>query len=164
MFLRPRRDPEGLNGRRVSCPFRPPRLSTTRAQHEVLFLSRERAAPSLEVYDATAAWCVGRLTSGALAASPFSAELEEAQKERLQALLRIEDYQEVEPLMQTTYARGSERGIEQGERRWALRQMEAKFGPLSPEVKRQVEGLSPDALARPRIALAERNACPGESG
>ncbi len=72
------------------------------------------------------------------------AELDEAQKERLQALLHAEAYREVEPLMKTTY----ERGIEQGERRSALRQIEAKFGPLSPKVKHQVEALSPEALAQ----------------
>ena len=37
------------------------------------------------------------------------AELDEAQKERLQALLHTEAYQEVEPLMKTTYERGIER-------------------------------------------------------
>ncbi len=67
-------------------------------------------------------------------------------KARVQALLHTEAYQEVEPLMKTTYERGVEDGIEQGERRAALRQMEAKFGPLSPEVKQRVEALSPEAL------------------
>ena len=42
------------------------------------------------------------------------AELDEAQEERLQALLHAEAYHEVEPLMKTTYERGIERGIEQG--------------------------------------------------
>ena len=37
------------------------------------------------------------------------AELDEAQKERLQALLHTEAYHEVEPLMKTTYERGIER-------------------------------------------------------
>jgi hypothetical protein len=77
------------------------------------------------------------------------AELDEAQKERLQALLHTEMYREAETLMKTTY----ERGIEQGERRVALRQMEAKFGPLSAEVKQQVEALSPEALAQLELDL-----------
>jgi hypothetical protein len=81
------------------------------------------------------------------------AELDEAQKERLQTLLQTEAYREVEPLMKTTYERGIEQGIEQGERRSALRLMEAKFGPLSPAVKRQVEALPPEALARLQIDL-----------
>jgi Domain of unknown function (DUF4351) len=76
-------------------------------------------------------------------------ELDEAQKERLQALLQTEAYHEVEPLMKTTY----ERGIEQGERRLTLRQLEAKFGPLPLGVKQQIEALSPEALARLQIDL-----------
>jgi hypothetical protein len=59
------------------------------------------------------------------------AELDEPQNERLQALLHAEAYREVQPFMKTPYERGIERGIEQGERRSALRQMEAKFGPLT---------------------------------
>ena len=78
------------------------------------------------------------------------AELDEAQKERLRALLQTEAYQEVEPLMKTTYERGR---IEQGERRLTLRQMEAKFGPLSAKVKQQFEALSPEALAELQLDL-----------
>ena len=77
------------------------------------------------------------------------ADLDEAQKEQLRALLSTEPYQEVQPLMMTTY----ERGILQGERRSALRQLEAKFGPLSPEVKHQVEALSPEGLAQLQLDL-----------
>ena len=86
------------------------------------------------------------------------AELDESQKERLQALLHAEAYREVEPLMKTTYERGIEDGIQRGERRAALRQMEARFGPLSPEVKQQVEALSPEALARLQIDLLKAQA------
>ena len=105
------------------------------------------------------------------------AELDEAQKERVQALLQTEAYREadplmqttyergkadayreVEPLMQTTYERGIDDGIEQGERRAALRQMEKKFGPLSAEVKRRVEALSPEALARLQLDLLDAHA------
>jgi Domain of unknown function (DUF4351) len=102
------------------------------------------------------------------------AELDEAQKERLQALLHAEPYLEVGSLMKTTYERGIEqgieqgiergieqgieRGIEQGERRLTLRLMEAKFGPLSAKVKRKVEALSPDALARLQIDLLKAQA------
>ena len=85
------------------------------------------------------------------------AELDESQKERLQALLHAEAYREVEPLMKTTYEcgieDGIERGIEQGERRSALRQMEAKFGPLSAKVKQQVQALSSNALAQLQLDL-----------
>ena len=47
-------------------------------------------------------------------------------------------------------------GIEQGERRSALRLMEAKFGPLSPEVKRQVEALSPERWPDSRSICSRR--------
>jgi hypothetical protein len=86
------------------------------------------------------------------------AELDEAQKERVQALLHTEAYREVEPLMETTYERGIERGIEQGERRSALRLLEAKFGPLPAEVKQRVEALSPEALARLQLDLLHAQA------
>ncbi len=81
------------------------------------------------------------------------ADLDEAQKERLQTLLQTEAYHEVAPLMKTTYERGLERGIAQGERRLTLRLIEAKFGPLSLEVKQQVESLSGEALAQLQIDL-----------
>jgi hypothetical protein len=87
------------------------------------------------------------------------ADLDPAQKERLQALLKTEQYQEVQPLMTTTYerglAQGLERGIFQGEQRSALRILEKKFGPLSAEVKRRVEALPADALARLQLDLLE---------
>ncbi len=67
----------------------------------------------------------------------------------MKALLQTEAYHEVEPLMKTTY----ERGIEQGMRQSALWLMEAKFGPLPPEVKEQVEELSRDAVARLQLDL-----------
>jgi Domain of unknown function (DUF4351) len=85
------------------------------------------------------------------------AELDEDQKERVRTLLHTEAYDEVEPLMKTTYERGIEdgieRGIEQGERRSALRLMEAKFGPLSAKVKQQIEDLSSNALAQLQLDL-----------
>ena len=102
------------------------------------------------------------------------AELDDGQKERLQALLQTDPYQEVESLMKTTYERGieqgiergieqgiergMERGIEQGERRLTLRLMQANFGPLSPKVKQQVEALSPEALTQLQLDLLKAQA------
>jgi hypothetical protein len=69
--------------------------------------------------------------------------------------------------MITTYERGIQRGLEQGieqgiergilqgEQRSALRLLEAKFGPLSAEVKRRVEALSPEELARLQLDLLQ---------
>jgi flagellar biosynthesis/type III secretory pathway protein FliH len=109
------------------------------------------------------------------------AELDEAQKDRVEELLHTEAYREIEPLMKTTYERGIEqgiergieqgiergieqgiergieqgieRGIEQGERRLTLRLLQAKFGPLSPKFKEQVEALSSEALAQLQLDL-----------
>jgi hypothetical protein len=77
------------------------------------------------------------------------AELDEGQKGRLQALLSSEQFQEVRPIMITTY----ERGIIEGERRLALAQLEAKFGPLSPQAKQRVEALSPEELRQLTLDL-----------
>src|SRR5919204_1493085 len=79
------------------------------------------------------------------------ADLDEAQKERLQALLTTEQYQDVRPLMITTY----ERGKLEGRREAALLQLEAKFGPLPPEVKQRVEALSPEQLRQLALDLVK---------
>jgi uncharacterized protein DUF4351 len=51
--------------------------------------------------------------------------------------------------MITTY----ERGKIAGERESALRQLEAKFGSLSAEVKQRVEALPPDELRQLQLDL-----------
>jgi hypothetical protein len=66
------------------------------------------------------------------------AEMDEAATQQLQALLTTEPYQDVRPIMITTY----ERGMIAGERRAALLQLEVKFGAVSPEVKQRVEALT----------------------
>jgi hypothetical protein len=68
--------------------------------------------------------------------------LDDAQRQRLQTLLATEQYQEARPLMITTY----ERGKIEGRRETALLLLEAKYGPLSPDVKQRVEALSPEQL------------------
>jgi len=69
-------------------------------------------------------------------------DLDETQRQQLQALLTTEQYQEVRPLMIATY----ERGKIEGQRETALFQLEARFGPLTAEIKQRVEALSPDQL------------------
>jgi hypothetical protein len=66
-------------------------------------------------------------------------------------LLTTEQYQEVRPLMQTTF----ERGILQGQRQAALLQLEVKFGPLTLEVKQRVEALNPEQLQQLLLAFAK---------
>jgi hypothetical protein len=51
--------------------------------------------------------------------------------------------------MITTY----ERGIVDGERRLTLLQLDALFGPLSPEIKQRVEALSPEELRQLSLDL-----------
>jgi hypothetical protein len=50
--------------------------------------------------------------------------------------------------MITTYERGITEGILRGERRLALAQLEAKFGPLTPEVRRRLDSLPPEELRK----------------
>jgi hypothetical protein len=83
------------------------------------------------------------------------AELDEVQSRRLQELLATEAYQEVKPNMITTYERGIQTGIVQGEQRSALRLLEARFGPLSAEVKQRVEALPSEALAQLQLDLLQ---------
>jgi flagellar biosynthesis/type III secretory pathway protein FliH len=99
------------------------------------------------------------------------AKLDEAEKDRLDALLHTEPYREVLPLMKTTYERGMEQGrerglaegrergiaegIEQGERCLTVRLMEARFGPLTPQVKQRVEALSREGLAQLQLDLLQ---------
>jgi hypothetical protein len=79
------------------------------------------------------------------------ASLDEVQKGRLQALLTTEPYAEVKPTMITTF----ERGMIEGERRAALLQLEARFGPLSPAVRQRVEALSPEELRQLTLGLVK---------
>jgi hypothetical protein len=71
-------------------------------------------------------------------------DLDQAQKERVQALVTTEQYQEVRPIMITTY----ERGRNDERRSVALRLLTLKFGPLSDAVKQRVAALSPEQLGQ----------------
>jgi hypothetical protein len=59
-------------------------------------------------------------------------------------LLRAKLGHEVRRFMITTF----EPGILQAEQRSALRQLEAKFGPLSAQVRQRVEALTSEQLAQ----------------
>lgn len=79
------------------------------------------------------------------------ADLDEEQKRRLQLLMTTEQYQEVRPLMITTY----ERGWLAGQRETALLQLESRFGPLPAEIKQRVESLSPEQLRQLLLDLVK---------
>jgi hypothetical protein len=72
------------------------------------------------------------------------ADMDEAQRQRLNALLATEPYQEARPLMTTTY----ERWKIAVQRETALKQLETKFGPLPIAVKQRLEALSPEQVAQ----------------
>jgi len=76
-------------------------------------------------------------------------------RQRLEALLTTEQYQEVRPLMITTYERGMIAGKIAGQRETALLQLEARFGPLAAEVKQRVEALSPEQLRQLLLDFAK---------
>jgi hypothetical protein len=79
-------------------------------------------------------------------------QLDEAERQRLQALLNTELYQEARSFVLSTYER-----IRIEERReTALLLLEKKFGPLSPEVRQRVEALSPDQLRQLVLDLVDR--------
>jgi hypothetical protein len=77
--------------------------------------------------------------------------LDETQRQRLEALLATEPYQEARPLIITTY----ERGRNEGRREMTLLLLEAKFGPLSPAAKQRVEALSPEQLRQLGLDLVK---------
>ena len=65
------------------------------------------------------------------------------------SVANTEPHQEVKAMMTTTY----ERGFVQGQREIALRQLVARFGPLSPTVEQRVEALSPAELRQLTLDL-----------
>jgi hypothetical protein len=67
--------------------------------------------------------------------------------------LDTERYQEVRPLLATTYERGLQQGVLQGQRKMALRMLEGKFGSLTPEVRQRVEALSAEQLDQLALAM-----------
>jgi hypothetical protein len=79
------------------------------------------------------------------------ADLDEAQRQQLQALMNTEPYQEARPLMITTY----ERGRIAGRLETVLEQLEAKFGPLPATVRQRVEALSPEELRQLTLDLVK---------
>ena len=80
-------------------------------------------------------------------------DLNDEQQRLLQAMLGTEQYAEVRPIMITTY----ERGKIAGERELTLRQLEAKFAPLSRIVRQRVEALSVEELQQLGVDLLKAN-------
>jgi 3-methyladenine DNA glycosylase/8-oxoguanine DNA glycosylase len=77
------------------------------------------------------------------------AMLDQAQEQELGALLRTERYQGVQAMAVTTFERGVQAGLQQGLRglRTVLKkQLEARFGPLTPSAQERLESLDSERL------------------
>ena len=72
--------------------------------------------------------------------------LEGPQLQEYEHLLLTEPYREVLPMATTWYERGMEKGIEKGQRRLLLVQLEDRFGPLSEAVRQRVSDWPVDKL------------------
>ncbi len=87
------------------------------------------------------------------------ANLDEVQRLRFQALLETEPYREAKPLMITTYERGKAEGKAEGKieanREMALLQLDARFGPLAPEVQQRVAVLEAEQLRQLLVDLVK---------
>jgi hypothetical protein len=81
------------------------------------------------------------------------ATLDQAQAEELAALLRTERYQGAQAMAVTTFERGMQAGLQQGQRTTLRKQLEARFGPLSPSAQQRLESLSPEELETLTLAL-----------
>lgn len=92
----------------------------------------------------------------------YLSPLDEEQQRQYENLLELEAYAEVRAMNQTVYEKGLEEGIEKGIEEGRLQGridllctlIEARFGPISDEVRRALERLSADELRSlaPRVA------------
>ena len=74
------------------------------------------------------------------------ATLDEAQARELEALLRTERYQGTQVMAVTTFEKGVQQGLQQGQRTMLQEQLEARFGPLSPGAQHRLESVGPERL------------------
>ena len=58
-------------------------------------------------------------------------------------------------MMTTTFERGLEKGMEKGERQTIRRQLEKKFGPLSPAVQQRLEDWPAERLEELALDLLD---------
>jgi hypothetical protein len=96
------------------------------------------------------------------------ATLDEAQAQELEALLRTERYQGAQAMAmttfekgvqaglqqaQTTFEKGKQAGLQEGRRTTLEKQLEARFGPLSPSAQQRLDSLSTERLEALALAL-----------
>ena len=73
-----------------------------------------------------------------------------------EALLRTEHYQGARAVAMTTFEKGLQQGL-QGWRRALKKQLEGRFGPLSPGAEQRLESLNPERLEALTLELPTRN-------
>jgi hypothetical protein len=83
------------------------------------------------------------------------ATLDEIQAQELGALLRTERYRGAQAMVMTTFEKGLQQGQQQGQRTMLQKQLEARFGPLSPSARERFENLSPERLEALALELLE---------
>jgi hypothetical protein len=81
------------------------------------------------------------------------ARLDDADRQRLHALLTTEAYQEARPLMITTFERGKHEGLREGLREAVQLQLEVKFGPLPAAAQQRLAGLTPEQVRQLLVDL-----------
>jgi uncharacterized protein DUF4351 len=81
------------------------------------------------------------------------ATLDEAQAKELGALLRTERYQGTQTMAMTTFEKGVQAGLQQGWHTALRKQLEARFGPLSPSAQERLDSLNPEQLEELALAL-----------
>jgi hypothetical protein len=79
--------------------------------------------------------------------------LEEPHLAAFQELLRTPKYREADKMVQTTFERGVEQGIELGHRALLRRLLEKRFGPLTEAVLKKLSSLTPEKLLEVSDAL-----------
>ena len=76
------------------------------------------------------------------------ATLDEAQAQELGALLRTERYQGAQAMAVTTFEKGVQAGLQQGQRTMLQKLLEARFGPLSPSAQSASTAWAPSGSRR----------------
>ena len=84
------------------------------------------------------------------------ATLNEAQAQELGALLRTERYQGTQDMAVTTFEKGVQAGLQQGQRTMLQKRLEARFGPLTASARERLDNLGPERIEA--LALELRKA------
>lgn len=82
-------------------------------------------------------------------------ELDTDQQRAYELLLQTEPYQEIQPMMMTTFEKGKTEGIAEGQRRALRLQLERRFGRLSPGAQRRLDEWPAERLPELLVAVLD---------